>query len=304
MVTGATMLTEQARAAWAQFLKNNDNRGHATRDSEQYEVDEYFQAALASARETIAMVDGELGQLAPKQVLEIGSSTGVNCFALQERYPTADVVGLEPEAEAIKVAEQLAEAQKDERPRFICGTGESIPLPSQSIDLIICSTVIEHVYDVEQVISEIARVLRPGGSLYLAAPNYVWPQEPHLQIWCIPILGKGLMRLAARLQGKKDQIGFLDHLQLVTPRRIERAFKTFGLSYHNYTKIKVARILARATDAKAYQRMRAFLLILDRFGVARPLISLALALGLYPSLLYFATPVVNDQREPRERTGE
>jgi len=297
-------LTEEARSAWGDFLNSQANRGHVGRANQGRELDEYFQLALKSARETVAMVARELPDAEPRKVLEIGSSTGVNCLALQQHYPSADIIGLEPESEAIEVAEQLARMCGHPQPSFVCGVGEEIPLPDQSVDLIVCSTVIEHVYDVEKVIMEMGRVLRPGGNLYLAAPNYVWPKEPHLKIWGLPLLGKPLLRLAARLQGKTEQIGFLDHLQLVTPWKIERSFRTAGLSYTNYNRIKALRVMERSESVKAYQKVRTLLLFLNRLGIAKPVVSLAISVGVYPSLLYFAKQPLAPERLPRgERRG-
>lgn len=304
MVAGTMNLTEEARLAWADFLDNQGNRGHAGRADQGRELDEYFQLALTSARETVAMVARELPKAQPHKILEIGSSTGVNCLALQQHYPSADVIGLEPESEALEVAQQLAKMCGDPQPSFMCGVGEDIPLPDQSVDLIVCSTVIEHVYNVEKVIMEMGRVLRPGGNIYLAAPNYVWPKEPHLKIWGLPLLGKPLLRFAARLQGKAEQIGFLDHLQLVTPWKIERSFRAAGLSYTNYNKIKALRVMQSNESVKAYQKVRALLLFLNRIGIGRLVVSLAISVGFYPSLLYFAKqPLAHEQLEKGELRG-
>jgi len=45
-----------------------------------------------------------------------------------------------------------------------------IPLKDESVDCVLCTEVIEHVFDYELVIQEIRRVLRPGGWLILTAP--------------------------------------------------------------------------------------------------------------------------------------
>ncbi len=45
-----------------------------------------------------------------------------------------------------------------------------IPLPSESIDAVLCTEVIEHVPDPTAAVTEMARLLRPGGRLFLTAP--------------------------------------------------------------------------------------------------------------------------------------
>ena len=51
------------------------------------------------------------------------------------------------------------------------GEATQLPYKNESFDAAICSETIEHVADEAKVISEIARVLRPGGLLFITAPN-------------------------------------------------------------------------------------------------------------------------------------
>ncbi len=57
---------------------------------------------------------------------------------------------------------------------------EAIPLASRSVDAAIHTQVLEHVPDPGRVLAELHRVLKPGGKLYLTAPQG-WPehQQPH-----------------------------------------------------------------------------------------------------------------------------
>ena len=55
-----------------------------------------------------------------------------------------------------------------------------LPFQTASIDNIVCTQVLEHVRDPQQVIAEFGRVLRPGGRLFLAAPqSWHQHQQPH-----------------------------------------------------------------------------------------------------------------------------
>jgi ubiquinone/menaquinone biosynthesis C-methylase UbiE len=62
-----------------------------------------------------------------------------------------------------------------DRVRFVQADAQAIALPDASIDTAICCETIEHVPDPRIAIRELARVLRPGGRLYLTAPNYLGP---------------------------------------------------------------------------------------------------------------------------------
>jgi SAM-dependent methyltransferase len=52
---------------------------------------------------------------------------------------------------------------------YVCDI-TAIPLPDASLDAILCSEVFEHVIDPPAVLNEFARLLRPGGQLWLTAP--------------------------------------------------------------------------------------------------------------------------------------
>lgn len=52
--------------------------------------------------------------------------------------------------------------------------GRSIPLPDASVDSAMLTEVLEHCPDAEQVLTEVNRVLRPGGFLFLTVP-FIWP---------------------------------------------------------------------------------------------------------------------------------
>jgi SAM-dependent methyltransferase len=50
------------------------------------------------------------------------------------------------------------------------GKAESIPVPDQSFDLVICQEVLEHTKDFEKSLKEMNRILKPNGQLYLQVP--------------------------------------------------------------------------------------------------------------------------------------
>ena len=58
--------------------------------------------------------------------------------------------------------------------------GRRFPLPDASFDGVLCSQVFEHVFNPEEFLGEIRRVLRPGGCLVLTVP-FVWDEheQPH-----------------------------------------------------------------------------------------------------------------------------
>jgi SAM-dependent methyltransferase len=58
--------------------------------------------------------------------------------------------------------------------------GGVLPFPAASFDAVLCSQVLEHVFEPEAFLQEIARVLRPGGTLVLSVP-FVWDEHEQPQ---------------------------------------------------------------------------------------------------------------------------
>jgi SAM-dependent methyltransferase len=52
--------------------------------------------------------------------------------------------------------------------------GEPLPYADGSFDTVVCSEVIEHIVDVDRLVCEARRVLRPGGALLLTTPNLAY----------------------------------------------------------------------------------------------------------------------------------
>lgn len=280
-------LDECSREAWSAFLGNEKNLGHTSRSLVGDSIDSHVDACWKSALQTVQRIQQDVPELAPKCILEVGASSGLNCLALQKQWPQSKVLGIEPEVVAVRAAEAMANPIEGRAPKFIVGVGERLPLDDGSVDLIVCHTVIEHVKDVDAVISEMARVLSPNGVIHLEAPNYVWPYEPHLGIWCMPLLGKAGVRLAARLQGKGQQIPFLQHLQFVTPSRLESVFSRCGLAWENRVQPKLQQVLSGNTNhIKAYRRSAGLIRILALTGLGGLLVRCVLWGNLYPSVLY------------------
>lgn len=55
--------------------------------------------------------------------------------------------------------------------RVLLASAESIPLPDNSVGLVFCNSVLEHILNVEQVLIEVSRVLEKGGSFITTMPN-------------------------------------------------------------------------------------------------------------------------------------
>lgn len=69
-------------------------------------------------------------------------------------------------------------AGQENSDRFVCGTAEAIPLRDKSVDAIWSISFLEHSRDPERSLTEMTRVLKDGGALYLAPAWRVSPWRP------------------------------------------------------------------------------------------------------------------------------
>lgn len=95
-----------------------------------------------------------------KTALEVGCGGGLLSEELA-RMGFA-VTGIDPSEHSLRIAAEHAKASKL-RVHYVKGTGEILPYRDNSFDSVFCCDVLEHVRDVPEIISEISRVLRPGG---------------------------------------------------------------------------------------------------------------------------------------------
>ncbi|XP_010551424.1 PREDICTED: methyltransferase-like protein 7A isoform X2 [Tarenaya hassleriana] len=120
-----------------------------------------YEAEVASYK--MKLFDKLVGKA--EKVLEIGIGTGPN-LKYYAGNKNVSVYGVDPNPMMEKYArESAAEAGLEpEKFRFIHAVGESIPLDDASVDAVIGTLVLCSVSDVAQTLSEIKRVLRPGGA--------------------------------------------------------------------------------------------------------------------------------------------
>lgn len=94
--------------------------------------------------------------------LEVGCGGGILCEEIARMG--FDTTGIDPSAQSLHFAVRHAKTS-GLKIRYEKGTGEALPFPENTYDVIFCCDVLEHVYDLPSVISEISRVLKPGGVL-------------------------------------------------------------------------------------------------------------------------------------------
>jgi len=97
-------------------------------------------------------------------VLDLGSGGGIDVLLSARRVgPTGKVYGLDMTDEMLALARENQRKAGATNVEFLKGTIESIPLPDNSVDVIISNCVINLSVDKDAVLREAFRVLKPGG---------------------------------------------------------------------------------------------------------------------------------------------
>ena len=106
-----------------------------------------------------------LAELKPgEHVLDLGSGGGIDVFLSAKRVgPTGKVYGLDMTDDMLALARENQRKAGVENVDFLKGEIENIPLPENSVDVVISNCVINLSADKDRVLREAFRVLRPGG---------------------------------------------------------------------------------------------------------------------------------------------
>jgi len=112
----------------------------------------------------------------PARALDLGTGTGVVALALAERYPEAEVVGIDLSPAMVEEARRKVAPELADRVRFEVADASSLAYPDGAFELVVLSNMIPFS-------DELARVVAPGGTLVLSfskgsdTPIYVAPER-------------------------------------------------------------------------------------------------------------------------------
>ena len=116
------------------------------------------------ARVHDAMLDSLAGRVdSPCRILDVGCGAGRLLRRLCQRWPAAEMTGVDPNEGMVSVAKQRCPSAS-----FYVAGAESIPIDSSSIDLAVSSISLHHWNDQLKGLQELTRALRPGGCVCLA----------------------------------------------------------------------------------------------------------------------------------------
>jgi arsenite methyltransferase len=179
MVDQALELRETVRQRYAAAAVQARQGGTACCGPEPVEVDANFGSTLYAADERDALpaqaVAASLGCGNPtavaelregEHVLDLGSGGGIDVLLSARRVgPAGKAYGLDMTEEMLALALANAATAGAANVEFLKGAIEAIPLPANTIDVVISNCVINLSTDKRAVFTEIFRVLKPGGRI-------------------------------------------------------------------------------------------------------------------------------------------
>lgn len=179
----------------------------------------------------------QIGDLKGKKLLEIGC--GYSLFLAICQKNGINAVGIEPATQefyqqTLKISKEILKRTGVDQNIVKQGVGEKIPFKKNTFDAVVSLYALEHVNNVEKVIKESLRVLKPGGYLYMIVPNYGSFWEGHYGIVWIPYLSKALARFYVKLLGKDPEA--LEDYTFVNQVMLEKILSSLPIQVKSWGK--------------------------------------------------------------------
>jgi len=148
-----------------------------------------------------------LGVRPGERLLDLGAGGGRHAFEAMRRG--AVVTALDADAAEVKDAAAVMAALENDRGAAIVGNALDLPFGDASFDRVIAAEVLEHIPDDRRAMTELARVLKPGGTMAVTVPRWY----PELVNWVLSdqyhLVPGGHVRIyrGTELQRKLEEAG-------------------------------------------------------------------------------------------------
>ena len=206
------------------YLSNEEDWAFALRLDEDYErqdflglLNRYFALAAAVSPEQkerqirhILTAPGRvghwldaLGTAGDGAVLDLGCGSGSFLSSVGRRV--SGPCGVDIAMRWLLVARKRLDEEGLGHIPLSCACAEDLPLADSTLAGVVAGDVIEHVASQEETLSEVFRVLRPGGRLFMATPNrFSLGSEPHVGVWGVGFLPRRWMTSYVRRANGAD----------------------------------------------------------------------------------------------------
>lgn len=191
---------------------------------------DYLEFQAFQARRLIGYLMSKGVTLAGRRLVDLGS--GIGGYSREFAHQGAHVVSVDLMQPRRAPAERLARLRAD---------AAIVPLRDESVDVVFCASLIEHVARPEAVLREIERVLRPAGAAYVSFPPYYSPLGGH-EFAPFHYLGeRWAMRLVKRQRVVADWVSEL-YAAKTQPESFADLYRGWGL--YKMTIRKMRRLIA------------------------------------------------------------
>jgi SAM-dependent methyltransferase len=169
----------------------------------------------------------ELGGRMPGGLRVLDLASGMGTAVLRGLDLGLDIYGIEPDATKLglmgrRIAEDPQQTKRTSR--FARAVGEHLPYRDETFDAVLSYQTLEHVQNVDAVLAEMLRVIKPGGALHLRCPDYRGTFEGHYLLPWLPLMPRHLAQTYLRLCRRPAQ--GLRGIVYTTQRGITRSLKT------------------------------------------------------------------------------
>ena len=231
--------SDAARREWRRLVRKTYAGVSASVDDGSFEEQAFSLSMCYGYKQSILDMILESVPAPPEPpFLEVGSGYGT--LSLLCRVLGYACYGIEPDRESLELSQARTAELDDRWSPFLQGAGECLPFRDARFGMVLLDNVLEHVQGVDRVISEACRVLRPGGYLYLVAPNYAaFRKEAHYGLPWAPLLPRWLARMYVRRY--RGNTAFLDTLNYTTSWGIRRLVERHRYKFIWPTLVKLSR---------------------------------------------------------------
>jgi MPBQ/MSBQ methyltransferase len=229
-------------------------------------LNEFVESSFADRLAAVIAASGQSGDT----LLDIGA--GYGAFVLSCRSHRLDAMGFELASFEVDMSRRRlarAEPHADASAVFRKGDAGRLPFPDGAFQIVTLLNVLEHVADYRMVLAEAARVLRPGGKLFVVCPNYAaLRKEAHYHVPWLPLFPRRLASAYLRLLGRNPGF-FQEHIYYCTNWGVLHALSSLGLRTTNldvlrlehpelFSSARVKRILNSIQSARLLSPLKLF----------------------------------------------